>query len=116
MSSVEKVSLGKCHGFLTRGGEELPPVLAVHGAFGHPEQLTTLMTALAGRGIMIYALALRGHDRGTSSAVEGLGVLDYVRDVHQMIQHMRARPVLLGHSMGGSICEKVAEKSRVRGR
>lgn len=115
MPSIEPITLGRFRGFVASGGGYFPPLLAVHGAFGQPSQLAPLQTALAQRGITSYALALSGHVEATPDAVRGLGVYDYVRDVQEMIEHLPALPVLLGHSMGGLICEKVAEMGAMRG-
>jgi pimeloyl-ACP methyl ester carboxylesterase len=111
----EQRTLGRFRGLVARGGLDFPPILAIHGAFGHPAQFTPLMTAMAQRGFTFYALPLSGHVEGTSDAVRGLGLRDYCRDVVEMLRHFRSPPVLLGHSMGGLICEKVAEKSAVAG-
>jgi alpha-beta hydrolase superfamily lysophospholipase len=115
MAIFEQVSLGRFRGFVARGSESYPAILALHGAFGHPEQLAALLLPLAERGFTSYALPLTGHAEGTRDAVRGLGVLDYVRDVREMMTYLPSAPILLGHSMGGLICEKVAESEDVRG-
>lgn len=67
----EQRTLGRFRGLVARGGLDFPPILAIHGAFGHPAQFTPLMIAMAQRGFTFYALPLSGHVEGTSDAVRG---------------------------------------------
>ena len=97
-----------------RGGRMRPPVLCVHGMFGGGWQFDDWLPLLADRGYEAHALNLRGHHG--SRAVPDLGkvsVRDFVADALEAASALGA-PVVLGHSMGGLIAQKVAEAGAVR--
>ena len=67
----------------------------------------------AAAGYPAYALSLRGH--GKSPGRDDLGSLhldDYMDDIRQVVADLPARPVLIGHSMGATLVERlVAEET-----
>jgi non-heme chloroperoxidase len=70
----------------------------------------------AARGWPAHALSLRGH--GTSAGAEGLfltGLDDYVADVRHVAAQLPAPPVLIGHSMGAAVVERLMAEQRVPG-
>lgn len=87
------------------------PVLFVHGLFAGSWCWTEHFTAyFAAHGYATHALSLRGH--GQSEGREGLRwirLADYVDDVAQIVAHLPAPPVLIGHSYGGAIIQKYLE-------
>jgi non-heme chloroperoxidase len=89
------------------------PVLFVHGMWGGSWYLHNYLHAAAEAGWDAWAVNLRGH--GESPAPEGLGragLLDYVADVRRCLDRL-GEAVLVGHSMGGLITQKVAEEGGV---
>jgi pimeloyl-ACP methyl ester carboxylesterase len=89
-------------------------LLLVHGMQGGSWYLRTWLYAAAHAGWDAWALNLRGHHG--SRPVQDLGrvsVLDYVEDVHDCLRTLR-EAVVIGHSMGGLVAQKVAEGGRVR--
>lgn len=94
-----------------------PPILFVHGMFGGAWYFEKFQCFFAEHGYSSYALNLRGHHG--SRAVTDIGrvsVLDYVDDTLEVARALpRApgidRPIVIGHSMGGLIAQKVAEAS-----
>jgi pimeloyl-ACP methyl ester carboxylesterase len=87
-------------------------VLFVHGMWGGSWYLRNYLYRAAQVGWDAWALNLRGH--GESPAHDGLGrasLLDYVADVRRCLQHL-GPAVLVGHSMGGLIIQKVAESGQ----
>ncbi|HEY7869430.1 MAG TPA: alpha/beta fold hydrolase [Methylomirabilota bacterium] len=89
------------------------PVLFVHGMWGGSWYLHNYLHAAAEAGWDAWAVNLRGH--GESPAPEGLGrvgLLDYVADVRRCLDRL-GEAVLVGHSMGGLITQKVAERGGV---
>jgi pimeloyl-ACP methyl ester carboxylesterase len=89
------------------------PVLLVHGMWGATWYLRNYLYAAAQAGWDSWAVNLRGH--GESPAPGGLGrvrLLDYVADVRLCLERL-GPAVVIGHSMGGLIAQKVAEEGGV---
>ncbi len=86
-----------------------PPLLFVHGGYCDAWCWEPyFLPWFAERGYAAHALSLRGH--GTSGGVESLfvaGLDDYVADVERVAASLPSPPVLIGHSMGASIIERL---------
>lgn len=98
----------------TKGATVRPPVLCVHGMFGGAWQFEGWLPLLAARGYEAQSLDLRGHHG--SRPVPDLGrvsVRDYVDDALEAARAL-GNPIIIGHSMGGLIAQKVAEAGAVR--
>jgi pimeloyl-ACP methyl ester carboxylesterase len=92
-----------------RGGRPRPPVLCVHGMFGGAWQFDRWLPLLAERGYDARALNLRGHHGSRPVADIGkVSMRDYVDDALEAAGAIGS-PVVLGHSMGGLIAQKLAE-------
>lgn len=91
-----------------------PPVLFVHGYFASATVFTEWLPLFASRGIPAYAVNLRG--RAGSRPGTDLGrasIDDFVDDAAAVARHLGS-PVVLGHSMGGLIAQRLAERGEVR--
>ena len=94
-----------------------PPLLFVHGGycdawFWEPYFLPWF----AARGHPSYAVSLRGH--GKSGGLDTLfitGLDDYEADVEYAAGQLNASPILIGHSMGAAVVERIVAKRPVRG-
>lgn len=96
------------------GTRKGPPLLFVHGMWGGSWYWVNYMRAAAEAGWEAWALNLRGHHG--SRRVQDLGqvsVLDYVEDVRDCLGSL-GQVVLIGHSMGGLIVQKIAETGGIR--
>lgn len=93
-----------------------PPLLFVHGAFcGAWIWAENFLDWFAARGFDAYAVSLRGH--GTSGNLNDLqraGIADFVDDVSSVMASLPRRPVLIGHSMGGMVVQRLLERSDPR--
>ncbi|MDN0084567.1 alpha/beta fold hydrolase [Crenobacter sp. SG2305] len=96
---------------------KLAPLLFVHGAF-----CTALcwqarfMPWLAEHGVESWALSLTGH--GGSDGHERhnmLGIDDYVDDVASVQGHLPAPPVVIAHSMGGFVVQRLLHRISLPG-
>lgn len=90
------------------------PLLFVHGMWGGSWYWANYLSAAAEAGWEAWALNLRGHHG--SRPVPNLGrvsVLDYVQDVQDCLRQL-GEVILVGHSMGGLIAQKVTETGGVR--
>ena len=96
-----------------RGGRPRPPVLCVHGMFGGAWQFDGWLPLLAERGYEAQALNLRGHHGSRPVADLGkVSIRDFVDDALEVARAL-GNPVVLGHSMGGLIAQKMAEAGAV---
>ena len=94
-------------------GDDRPPLLLIHGMFGGAWQFTDWQHRLAKRGRSSVAIDLRGH--GASGTVADIGCVslnDYVEDALAAARAL-GTPAVVGHSMGGLIAQKLAEKNAV---
>jgi pimeloyl-ACP methyl ester carboxylesterase len=85
------------------------PLLFIHGLFAGGWMFERWMTYFAERGRAAYALDLRGH--GASAPVADLGRVslgDYVDDALRATRAL-GNVVVIGHSMGGLVAQKLAE-------
>lgn len=91
-----------------------PPVLLVHGMFGGAWQFENYQARLAAAGYESHAINLRGHHG--SRPVTDIGTVsthDYVDDALEIARSL-GTPIVIGHSMGGLIAQKVAEAGACR--
>ncbi|HEX5437821.1 MAG TPA: alpha/beta hydrolase [Gemmatimonadaceae bacterium] len=96
-----------------------PPVLFVHGMFGGAWYFEKFQRCFAAHGYPSYAINLRGHhDSRPVHDIGTVSVRDYVDDTRLALGAIRrapdgALPIVIGHSMGGLIAQKVAEAGAV---
>lgn len=91
-----------------------PEVLLIHGLCGGAWQWEGYQAFLARHGYASRALDLRGHHG--SRPVPDIGRVslnDYVRDALEVARSMD-RPIVVGHSMGGLVAQKLAEAGACR--
>jgi non-heme chloroperoxidase len=95
-------------------GKRRPPVLFLHGLFAGAWAFGEWQRLFADSGYEGWALDLRGH--GASRPVASVGRVPfsaYVEDALEGARHLAAaagaNPVVIGHSLGGLLAQKVAE-------
>jgi pimeloyl-ACP methyl ester carboxylesterase len=97
------------------GGPRPTPLLFVHGAYSAAWVWDRhFLPFFAERGYQAVALSLRGH--GASDGHERLWswrLRDYVADVEQVATALNRPPVLIGHSMGGMVVQKILHRRPV---
>lgn len=90
-----------------------PPLLFVHGGYVDARCWDAhFLPWFAQRGYDCYALDLTGH--GCSPGRERLdatGLDDFLADVLQVLGRLPGKPVIIGHSMGSYLAERVLERS-----
>jgi non-heme chloroperoxidase len=95
-------------------GERRYAVLFVHGYFVDGSVWKDWLEFFSARGVDAYAVNLRG--RSGSRPGTNLGrtsIADFVDDAAAVAKHVRA-DVVVGHSMGGLVAQKLAERDAVR--
>ena len=94
-------------------GGTRPPVLLIHGMFGGSWYWDAYQRFFTARGYPTYAVDLRGHHG--SHPVPDIGkvsVKAYVSDALKIAESL-GRPIVIGHSMGGMIAQRLAEENAV---
>ena len=92
-----------------------PPVLLIHGLCGGAWMWENYQARLAAAGYESHALELRG--RHGSRPVPDIGkvsINDYVEDALTIARYHDDNMIVIGHSMGGLIAQKVAEAGACR--
>lgn len=90
-------------------------VVMVHGAFCGAWAFERFKGPFEDRGWRVLAPGLRGHGEGVPrDAVAGLSMADYATDLVRFCEDLPERPVLVGHSMGGLVCQMAARRIRPR--
>ena len=70
------------------------------------------MPWFAARGFSCHAVSLRDHGSSRRTGRHNTWRLaDYVEDVQWAVEQLDQRPILVGHSLGGTIAQKIAAKS-----
>lgn len=94
-----------------------PPLLFVHGAWhGAWCWDRGFLQRLSRQGFDVFAMSLRGH--GNSAGHERLRttrVRDFVDDIETVVDSLPSDPVIIGHSMGGFLTQKLMERRRLPG-
>ncbi|CAG8618086.1 2208_t:CDS:2 [Funneliformis mosseae] len=99
---------------------KLPPLLFVHGSYHAAWCWENFLGWFSGRGFDCFALSLRGHGESTKlPRKDSTWTLEhYVEDVSSAVEFLIAnglsKPIIIGHAMGGAICQKYLENSSDR--
>lgn len=101
------------------GAEREPALLLIHGLGGGIWGWEPFQSYFAERGYRSYALELPGHGQNTDAATaERMGtysVETYALWVAAALAEIGRRCVVIGHSMGGLVAQKLAESHRQGG-
>ncbi|MFN3583560.1 alpha/beta hydrolase [Phenylobacterium sp.] len=90
-------------------------VVMVHGAFCGAWAFERFRRPFEDRGWRVLAPDLRGHGPDAeTSAVAGLSMADYAADLVRYCEGLPERPVLVGHSLGGLVCQMAARRIDAR--
>lgn len=89
-------------------------ILLIHGANAAAWTMLPLAERFAAAGHRCHAPTLRYHDEAPGSPPDprlaGTGIEDYCEDIARVARDLQTRPVLVGHSMGGVIAQKLAAR------
>lgn len=92
------------------------PIIMVHGAFCGGWVFDGFAEVFANAGHAVLTPDLRGHGAtDPRGAATGVSMADYAADVARLAESLPEPPVLLGHSLGGLVCQMAASRTRVRG-
>ena len=88
----------------------MPTIVMVHGAFCGGWAFERFREPFEARGWTVVAPDLPGRD----GAVAGFSMSDYAKAIAKVCEGLAERPILVGHSMGGLLCQMVARRTRAR--
>ncbi|HVF65313.1 MAG TPA: alpha/beta hydrolase [Casimicrobiaceae bacterium] len=93
-----------------------PPLLFVHGGYCDAWCWDPyFLPWFAERGFRAHALSLRGHGKSAGGdLLWATGLDDYTMDVQRVASALDEPPVLIGHSMGAAIVERMLSSRLVR--
>jgi pimeloyl-ACP methyl ester carboxylesterase len=111
----QKTSLAGFPALRVGGRGDRPPLFFIHGAFVTHEPFADWMELLAGIGWRGVAASRRGRLGVGPDRAEGVSVADYVEDTRRAVEAMGEAPILVGHSLGALIAQKIAEMGLCRG-
>jgi non-heme chloroperoxidase len=90
------------------------PLVFIHGTNAGPWTMANLADFFAGKGFACHCPAYRYHDPSPSpehaALIKGLSIADYVEDIASFVGTLNAQPILVGHSLGGIVAQKLATR------
>jgi pimeloyl-ACP methyl ester carboxylesterase len=97
-----------------QGKQNGPPLLFIHGGFhGAWCWADHFMPWFSQRGFDCYAISYRDHgESARTKQHDEWRLRDYVDDVRWAVAQLPERPILIGHSLGGTIAQKLAAEGR----
>jgi pimeloyl-ACP methyl ester carboxylesterase len=93
----------------TAGTADRPLLLFIHGAFASHEPFANWMQTLGRDGWRCVAAGRRNQLGHGPAGVADVTIDDYVADTLRVIDALNEKPVVIGHSLGGLIAQKIAE-------
>ncbi|MBU1376926.1 MAG: alpha/beta hydrolase [Alphaproteobacteria bacterium] len=90
----------------------MPTVVMTHGAFCGGWAFEVFRAPFEARGWTVLTPDLPGH--GEAGSVAGVSMTDYAKSLVTFCAELPEPPVLLGHSMGGLVCQMAARRVNPR--
>ncbi len=92
-------------------------VVMIHGMWGGGWYWQPMKAFFQAHGYRVLTPDLRYHGEDADSApmdlLGNLSLTDYVDDLQVVIESLPEKPIVIGHSMGGLIAQKLAERNLV---
>lgn len=85
-----------------------PPVLFIHGIFGHPELLSSWVGRFEAAGYECHVPALPGRCPTDEALIRRVGIPQYFDAILASRRALDRTPILIGHSLGGLLAQKLA--------
>lgn len=89
------------------------PIILIHGTWCTTKIWEDFKPALELLGFEVYTPHLRYHDLAFDEAEKSIGNIslnDYVSDLEKLLLSLKSPPIILGHSLGGLIAQKLASR------
>ncbi len=88
------------------------PIVFVHGMWGNASQFTYWMQLAAHAGFVAYSINLKGHAETEKQLLKKTSLKQHVADIESVLHEIGGQVILIGHSMGGLLTQKLATQSR----
>lgn len=89
-------------------------VVLIHGTNAGPWTMKNFSDYFGQEGFACHSPAYRDHDVAPSAEVSnrlvGLSIADYVDDIADFVTRLETKPILVGHSLGGVVAQKLAAR------
>jgi pimeloyl-ACP methyl ester carboxylesterase len=95
--------------------EKRPPLLFVHGAYTGSWMWSKYIPHFVSKGFTCYAMNMRSHYKSRVMDMTQISFDDYLEDINMVIAECGEPPILIGFSMGGILCQKIAETVTIAG-
>ncbi|MDQ7094582.1 alpha/beta hydrolase family protein [Desulfosporosinus sp. PR] len=86
-----------------------PPLLFVHGAYTGSWMWSKYIPHFVGKGWKCYAMNMRSHYKSRVMDMTKITYRDYLDDIKEITDECGESPIVIGFSMGGILCQKLAE-------
>ncbi|WP_228353417.1 alpha/beta fold hydrolase [Variimorphobacter saccharofermentans] len=95
--------------------QKRPPLLFVHGAYTGSWMWSKYIPHFVKDGWRCYVMNYRGHYKSRSVDISRVTFQDYLEDIREVIANCGEKPIIIGFSLGGILCQKVAETADLKG-
>lgn len=96
-------------------GEARPhPLVMLHGVLFDHRDFGSYCRFFSARGYECWAFSRRGRAGVPPPGAKGVRISDYVEDTLAIVTALDRRPIIIGHSLGALVAQKVAEADRCR--
>jgi esterase/lipase len=85
-----------------------PPILLLHGVFGKPSLLQPWTRFLESAGYVVHVPTLPGREPTNDAVLAGTGIEDCFEVALDAYDRIGEPAIVIGHSMGGLLTQKVA--------
>jgi pimeloyl-ACP methyl ester carboxylesterase len=92
-----------------------PPLLFVHGAYTGSWMWSKYVPHFIEEGYYCYVMNMRSHYMSRTMDITQITFEDYLEDIREIIGECEEPPILIGFSMGGILCQKIAEEGSIAG-
>lgn len=99
----------------TEETENNPPLLFVHGAYTGSWMWSKYIPHFIDAGYRCYVMNMRSHYKSRAMDMTRISFEDYLDDIREIIGECEKPPIIIGFSMGGVLCQKIAEEGTIAG-